>query len=396
MNLFKNEEELRPEDYVIATYWMQSSTTLRDAAWALAIGQSVGNPNVRNQWETEELFANHSCMIIGNEIQLKANHSGVVRIAFPVVNTDWKGDGINHLMCQLMGGQMDIDIVRVCRLIDVQIPDSVRQYFPKPTYGISGFRKFTGNYNKPFLGGIVKPKTGISPAVLLEMTKQLVDGGVDFIKEDEILSNPAFCSLEERVPIITNYLANQSRKVIYCFCINGEPHVIRDRAQFLIDNGANGVHINFWSSFGVYRTLAEMGKLFIHYQKSGDKVITDGRNPYGIEWNVLCKLAGLAGVDSIHSGMWGGYMSDDEKELRKTLSILRKDNVVPALSCGMHPGLVQVINKKFGFDYMANVGGAIHGHPGGTVAGARAMRQAIEGSHGTEYNEAIEKWGLVQ
>lgn len=396
MNLFKRYSEFKLDDYVIATYNMYSKTNLRDAAWALAIGQSVGNPNVRNQWETKELFEKHSCIIIGDEEHLRNNKSGLVQIGFPVVNTDWQGDGINHLMCQLMGGQMDIDIVMGCRLIELSIPETVRKQFPKPTYGLSGFRKFTGNHDKPFLGSIIKPKTGISPAVLLEMTKQLVDGGVDFIKEDEILANPAFCPLEERVPIITNYLANQSRKVIYCFCINGEPHTIEKRAQFLIENGANGVHINFWSSFGSYHTLTRMGKLFVHYQKSGDKVITNESNVYGIEWDVLCKLAGLAGVDSIHAGMWGGYLSDEEAKLRNTMSILHRDNVVPTLSCGMHPGLIEAVNSRFGVNYMANVGGAVHGHPGGTTAGARAMRQSIDGTYGQEYGQAISKWGFTK
>jgi ribulose-bisphosphate carboxylase large chain len=54
---------------------------------------------------------------------------------------------------------------------------------------LSGFRKLTGQYNKPLFGSIVKPKIGITPEVLLEMVKQMVDGGVDFIKEDEIMSN---------------------------------------------------------------------------------------------------------------------------------------------------------------------------------------------------------------
>jgi ribulose 1,5-bisphosphate carboxylase large subunit-like protein len=45
---------------------------------------------------------------------------------------------------------------------------------------------------------------------------------------------------------------------------------------------------------------------------------------------------------------------------------------------------------------MANVGGAMHGHPGGTRDGSRAMRQAIDNNHGPEYDTAIEKWGLVK
>ena len=44
---------------------------------------------------------------------------------------------------------------------------------------------------------------------------------------------------------------------------------------------------------------------------------------------------------------------------------------------------------------MANVGGAIHGHPGGSIGGAKAMRQSIDKNYGEEYQAAIEKWGIV-
>jgi ribulose-bisphosphate carboxylase large chain len=101
------------------------------------------------------------------------------------------------------------------------------------------------------------------------------------------------------------------------------------------------------------------------------------------------------GVDFIHTGMWGGYASDDENDLRNTMGILHSRNVVPALSCGMHPGIVNTITEKFGINYLANCGGALHGHPKGTVAGAKAMRQAIDKSFGLEYLDAINKWGII-
>ena len=62
----------------------------------------------------------------------------------------------------------------------------------------------------------------------------------------------------------------------------------------------------------------------------------------------------------------------------------------------MHPGLVQANVAQFGTDFIANVGGAIHGHPGGTLAGALAMRQAVDKNYGPEYDQAINKWGLVK
>ena len=394
MKIYRTEYDL--EKYFTVDYYLESveKSTLAEAAWNLAIGQSVGNPNQRNSWETDELFENHSCIVIGDEAELKTKKSGYVQIAFPVINTDWAEDGISHLLCQIMGGQLDIDIVKKCHVLKIRFPESVEAHFKKPKYGITGIREFTGVYNKPLFGGIVKPKTGVSSDVLLEMVKQMVEGGVNFIKEDEILSNPAFCPIIERVPKIMKYL--EGKKVIYSVCINSDPAYAVQRAKLVHELGGNSIHINFWSGLGVYKSIRDLDlPLFIHFQKSGDKILTNKSHDFHIDWNVVCDLAGLEGVDTIHAGMSGGYSNTSDEDLKVTLDTLHKRNVVPALSCGFHPGLVNRMNRKFGVDYMANVGGAIHGHPGGSLGGARAMRQAIDGMvEGVEYKQAIAKWGL--
>jgi ribulose 1,5-bisphosphate carboxylase large subunit-like protein len=393
-NLFTSQVDL--EKYVIATYFMACSSNLRDGAWSLAIGQSVGNPLVRNEWETDELFENHSCKILHPEEDLRDKMIGKVQIGFPIINTDWEHDGISHLMCQLMGGQVDIDIIESCRLMDITFPSSVRKYFKGPQYGLTGVRDFTRTWDKPLLGGIIKPKTGISPQTLLEMVKQLVEGGVNFIKEDEIMANPSCCPIEERVPLISEYIKNKN--VIYAVCINGDTPYLLERAKRVYELGGNAIHVNFWCGLGAYKGLRELDlPLFIHYQQSGIKILTDSSHRFGIDWSVLCKLAGMCGVDTIHAGMIGGYSHTNEEEMKHVLHVLREYNVVPALSCGMHPGLVNHIRNKVGNDFLANVGGALHGHPGGTRAGTKAMRQAIDGKlDGKEYVAAIEKWGLIE
>jgi len=399
MNLFREKLQLNTEKYYFATYEMESrkDSNLREAAWNLAIGQSVGNPSVRNEWETEELFENHSCIIVADEAELKYKQKGRVVIAFPIINTDFNTDGISHLLCQLMGGHVDIDIIQKCRLVDLLLPERVTKYFLGPKYGISGFRKFTTQYQKPLFGSIVKPKIGISPKILLEMTKQMVDGGVDFIKEDEIMSNPSIAPLEKRVDIIANYLANQSRKVVFCHTINCDPHVVVDRVKRVHELGGNGVHINVFSGLGVYNSIRKLDlPLYLHYQSSGAKVFTDINHRFSIAWSVMCQLATLMGVDTIQTGMIGGYSNDNSNDIIECINILRKGNTLPALSCGMHPGLVNWVTEQVGNDYLANAGGSVHGHPGGTVAGAKAMRQAIDNSFGNEYKEAINKWGKVQ
>jgi len=390
MHIFK--PDFKSSEYFIATYFLASNKNLREAAWDLALGQSVGNPSVRSIWETEQLFQDHSIIILADEGELKKKMAGEVSFAFPLRNIDLLGDGISQLLCQLMGGQMDINHILRCHLNDITFPPSVvEDNFLGPRFGITGMRQLTGTWNKPFLGGIVKPKVANDVEVLKKIVSEMVEGGVNFIKEDEIMANPISCPLELRVKEISKLIDNTD--VVYCYCINGDDVVTR--AKKVYELGGRGVHVNFWSGLGTYKRIRELSEpLFIHFQKSGDRVLTNPNHNYHIKWNVICKLAGLMGVDSIHAGMLGGYMQSDE-DFMTTLNVLRQHNVLPALSCGMHPGLVDYITKQIGVDYMANVGGALHGHPMGTKAGVMAMRQAIYNQPSVEYDVAIQKWGKI-
>jgi ribulose-bisphosphate carboxylase large chain len=277
-----------------------------------------------------------------------------------------------------MGGHLDINSITECKLIDLEFTFYKRWAHPK--FGISGIRKHTGVYNKPLLGGIVKPKIGVSPEILLDIIKAMCDNGVNFIKEDEIMSNPECCGINERLELIAPYMQKHYPNVIYSYCINSDYPYCVDRARLIAQYGGNSIHINIWNGLGIYKTLRELDlPLFIHFQKSGDKIFTAG-GKFSIAWPVVCQLAGMMGVDFIHAGMWGGYSNDER--LEDCISVLHQHQVMPALSCGMHPGLVNKTTELFGVDYMANVGGAIHGHPEGTGAGVRAMRQAIDGTFG--------------
>jgi ribulose-bisphosphate carboxylase large chain len=397
ISIFCKEEEIDSRNYFIVDYYLESKTSLREAAWNLAIGQSIGNPNNRSVWETDEMFLNHSCFILEDEDLLKKSKAGKVKIAFPLANLNLEEDGVSQILCHIAGGQVDILEIQKCHILDVVLPIEVEESFRlEPAYGIDGFRKFNGVENKPFFGGIIKPKVGMSPDILLEAVKEMVNGGVNFIKEDELLGNPEHCPLEVRVPLISGWLKENAPNVIYCFCINGDSPYALERAKFVSDNGGNGIHINVWSGLGIYRAIRKQNPdLWIHFQKSGDKFFTDRRAPFHIYWPVICKIAGWSGADSIHAGMIGGYMNQDDDELVDALKVLWKYNIVPALSCGMHPGLVQYINQMLdSFDWMANVGGAMHGHPMGTLSGGLAMKQAINQEFdGIEYKKAIEKWG---
>ena len=401
VQIFKSENEI-DNKYFIATFDLEGKKSLKNAAWEIATGQSVGNPHMRSVWETDELFENHCCKIIGDETELETQKRGIIRIAFPIENTNWKEDGITQLLVQVMGGQLDISDITYCRLLKLEFPQEVLSYFKGPKFGNSGMRQYVGiGDDKPLLGAIVKPKTGITPQTLLSMVKELVEGGVNFIKEDEILSNPHFCPIEERVPLIMNYIRESGKKVVYCVCINADGAHVLDRVKKVYELGGNGVHINFWNGLGIYKSVRELDlPIFVHFQKSGDKILTDKQHRFSIDFEVICQLAGMMGVDTMHCGMLGiggAYSDTSEDELLSIMKMLQTHNVVPALSCGMHPGIVNAITKRVGPNYLANSGGAVNSHPGGSKAGASAMIQAINHEFDKEeYKIAIAKWGLIE
>jgi len=80
-------------------------------------------------------------------------------------------------------------------------------------------------------------------------------------------------------------------------------------------------------------------------------------------------------------------------------------STLPCSSGGLHPGLVPYITKMLGNNCLLQLGGGIHGHPSGTYAGAKALRQALDATHykipleifakhHKELRAALDKWGF--
>jgi ribulose 1,5-bisphosphate carboxylase large subunit-like protein len=86
----------------------------------------------------------------------------------------------------------------------------------------------------------------------------------------------------------------------------------------------------------------------------------------------------MIGCDTIHAGMYGGYLDQSEEEVRHIMKVCTDVNLTPALSCGMTKELIPVIREKFGNDWLANVGGSIHNHPNGIEAGVKELRNVID------------------
>ena len=125
-------------------------------------------------------------------------------------------------------------------------------------------------------------------------------------------------------------------------------------------------------------------------------------------------------IDSLHIGTGigklEGSISDvheleeeiEKDSVRETQLRLKQDwhRIKPVLgvcSGGLHPGHFPYLIRHLGKDIILQCGGGIHGHPSGSMAGAKAARQAIEATiqginlkeyskNHLELREALEKF----
>jgi ribulose-bisphosphate carboxylase large chain len=124
---------------------------------------------------------------------------------------------------------------------------------------------------------------------------------------------------------------------------------------------------------------------------------------------VIAKIIRIIGFDQLHVGAAIGKMAESRREALENCEALRgeMDGVkaaLPVASGGLHPGLVPELIQIFGWDIVIQAGGGIHGHGEGTIAGARAMRQAVDATiqgvsleeYAQDHHElklALEMWG---
>ena len=167
--------------YYTVTYEVHGPD-IADAAHNIAIGQSIGNPNIRSEIENAPNIKAFEALVDSIE-------GNIVKIKYPLDAFMWPN--ISQLLCIIQGGQSDIACVERCRVIAIDgLP-----YMNRPVLGMKRFKERVGAETRPLFGAIIKPKSGLNVEQLVSIVTEMIDGGADFIKEDEILANTTYLPL---------------------------------------------------------------------------------------------------------------------------------------------------------------------------------------------------------
>jgi len=369
--------EPKPTDLICTFTLEPDGVSLKEAAGAVAAESSTGT------WTELTTLKAYVEKLAARVYSLEDN---TAKIAYPVELFEaWN---MPDILSSVAGNVFGLKALSNLRLIDIELPIELTKTFQGPKYGISGIRRLLEVPERPLIGTIIKPKLGLKTLDHARVAYEAWKGGCDIVKDDENLSSQEFNPFEDRVVETLDCRdqaeAETGEKKMYMANITAETNVMLNRAEFIQDHGGEYAMVDIltcgWSALQTLRD--QEFKLVIHAHRAGHAALT--KNPkHGIAMRVIAKVARVIGVDQLHVGTVVGKMSETKQEVLENVDALKLEMhglnpVMPVASGGLHPRLVPALIETFGRDVVIQAGGGIHGHPEGTVAGAMAMRQALD------------------
>jgi ribulose-bisphosphate carboxylase large chain len=159
----------------------------------------------------------------------------------------------------------------------------------------------------------------VAPQEIAELTYQGAKGGLDFIKDDELIADTSYNSIKDRVKTIGEALRKAEEetghKTMYAFNITDRPSRIKELHDTVVDGGGICVMVNVATlGIEVLRELAEYTEVPIHVHR--DFAPAYIRSPFlGMTAQVFTKICRLAGGDQIHIGAIKGKLFERDEEV---------------------------------------------------------------------------------
>ena len=393
---------------IIATYLIETPYDPQAAAAVLAGEQSSGT-FVSVPGETAELkerFAARvesverletvsSPAIPGATSPNGQYHRALVKVSWSIENF---GYNLPVMVSTLQGNLYEIKQFTGLKLLDIQFPESYGTHFKGPEFGVKGCRNLTGVFNRPLIGTIIKPSIGLSPEQTANMVATLANAGIDFVKDDELLSASANSSFEARLAavmqVINEHADKTGKKIMYAFNISGSVDEMQERYDAILAAGGTAAMISL-NSVGLAATqkIISKGGLAIHGHRNGWGMLN--RHPLlGIDFKAYQKIWRLMGVDQLHvNGIDNKFWESDDSVVQSIEACLTPlfDQALPmpVISSGQWGGqAMETYRRTQTTDVLYMAGGGIMAHPMGPAAGVRALQQA--------WQAAVDGWTIEQ
>ncbi len=141
-----------------------------------------------------------------------------VTLSWPIENL---GPSLPNLLATVAGNLFELRPVTGLRLLDIRLPQAFAEAYPGPRFGIEGTRRLAGVEGRPIIGTIVKPSVGFGPDETAALVRTLCEGGIDFIKDDELQADGPHCPFDDRaravMRVVNDHAERTGKKVMVAF-----------------------------------------------------------------------------------------------------------------------------------------------------------------------------------
>ncbi|EAU41633.1 putative ribulose bisphosphate carboxylaseoxygenase,large subunit [Fulvimarina pelagi HTCC2506] len=310
-----------------------------------------------------------------------------LRLSWPMTNF---GPSIPNLLATIAGNLFELKGVAGLKIQDIHLPESFKTAYLGPGFGIEGTRRVAGVSRGPIVGTIIKPSVGLDPDETASLVEALCEGGIDFIKDDELQADGPHCPFDERLravmAVIDRHADRLGRKVMYAINLTGEIDEMLRRHDLVAETGGTCVMVSLNSVGPTGLTaLRRHSSLPIHAHRNGWGYL--GRSPdNGWSYRAWHKIWRLAGADHMHvNGIANKFWEPDDSVIESAKACLdplfadRPDRVMPVFSSGQTVMTAHPTFERLGADDLIfTAGGGIVAHPQGVAAGVRSLREAWE------------------
>ncbi|HZH26106.1 MAG TPA: ribulose-bisphosphate carboxylase large subunit family protein [Azospirillaceae bacterium] len=381
-------------DRFSATYAIETSGDPVAAATEMA-GESSTATFVRIPGERADIAGRHGARIERlAETETASRDGRVVRradvtLSWPLENT---GPSLPNILATVAGNLFDVASVTSLRLLDVALPSALRQAYAGPQFGIDGTRELLGATGRPLIGTIVKPSVGLTPEETADLVARLAEGGIDFIKDDELMADPPHCPFERRaeavMAVLRRHEERTGRRVMYAFNITGEIDQMLRRHDQVAALGGSCVMVSLnWVGVTGLAHLRRHASLPIHGHRNGWGILNRGPS-VGVDFLAWHKFFRIAGADHLHvNGIDNKFYETNESVIRSARACLEPvfaDGGAPMRVMPVFSSKQTVLQASKTYQALGSVdliyacGGGIIAHPDGIRAGVESIRQAWE------------------
>jgi len=396
------------DEYLIATYLaaFPAAFPIPRLSLALAVEQSTGTW-VAVPGETPEVRRRHVAKVTGVyevpdfEFAVPPSvetRNWVIQVAYPEINI---GEQIPMLLTSVVG---NISMAGNIKLLDIRFPEKYVAGFNGPKFGIAGVRDILGVPKRPLLNNMIKPCTGYPLEVGAELFRKAALGGCDIIKDDELIADASFNSIEGRVKrymeIEKQVYEETGEHTLYTVNITDKVPRVFENARRAVELGCNALMVNYLAvGLPVMQALTEDPDINVPILAHMDIAGAMYMSPlHGISSHiVLGKLPRLAGADIVVIPAPYGkapVITDKFQNVARNLTfpLYHLKPTFPMASGGITPSMVPQVVRDLGTNIVIGSGGGIHAHPQGPIAGGRAFRQAIDATmHGINIEDYAEE-----